>query len=245
MRFLVSQSQNYPKEMYYALMNLLSSHDIARVRTVLATGEDGHDMPREAQAVFTATEEQDACGAALQRIAAAIQFSIPGIPSVYYGDEVGMTGLLDPFNRGAFVVRDEAMATWYEQLAALRQAHGAMQTGEALFYSTDRDVIGIFRYCIEDRDAFGRAAKSEALLTVVNPANTPHRIVFDLYAENDCLTLAHSAILTKLRWNRAVSLLTNSGGGTAARAIDISDGLVDIFIPPRTAEIFQLEWDIT
>jgi glycosidase len=102
MRFLVSQSQNYPKEMYYTLMNLVSSHDIARIRTVLATGVDGKGMSRESQASFTVSAKDDARGDALVRCAVALQYSLPGIPVVYYGDEAGLHGLLDPFNRGTF-----------------------------------------------------------------------------------------------------------------------------------------------
>ena len=56
-QFLVSQHENYPKEMYYALMNLLSSHDIARIRTILGTRIDPHCLTREQQAHFVVSED--------------------------------------------------------------------------------------------------------------------------------------------------------------------------------------------
>ncbi|MDR3225422.1 MAG: glycoside hydrolase family 13 protein, partial [Clostridiales Family XIII bacterium] len=161
MRFLVSQSQNYPKEMYYALMNLLSSHDVARIRTVLATGADGRGMSREQQAAFVISEADDARGAALVRCAAALQYALPGVPAVYYGDEVGLHGLLDPFNRGTFpatalsVEEGSAMGmtAWFGKLGNLRTARQTLRTGGATFYSTNGDVIGVLRYCLGGVDA--------------------------------------------------------------------------------------------
>ena len=91
---LSHQATCYPKEMYYCLMNLLSSHDVERIRTVLSLGKDALlPRSREEQADMRVSAEQDAKGALLQRIAVALVFSIPGMPTVYYGDEVGMHGL--------------------------------------------------------------------------------------------------------------------------------------------------------
>jgi glycosidase len=235
MRFLVSQSQNYPKEMHYALMNLLSSHDIARIRTVLSTGVDGGGMNREAQAAFTVSAEDDARGDALTRCAAALQYSLPGIPVIYYGDEVGLHGLLDPFNRGTFPSAaagqngtvttpcddgsDDGncgagggrgtLADWYRRLGALRNARPALRTGRALYYSTNGDVIGVLRYCLGGSDAFGAPASDEMLLTVVNPDDAPRRIVIDLHAEKECLSFEHLAFMCAFEPVRAERLLSS------------------------------------
>ncbi|MDR1042873.1 MAG: glycoside hydrolase family 13 protein [Clostridiales Family XIII bacterium] len=295
MRFLVSQSQNYPKEMYYALMNLLSSHDIARVRTVLATGVDGSGMSREAQAAFTVSAEDDARGDALVRCAAALQYSLPGIPVIYYGDEAGLHGLLDPFNRGTFPVdafgdggadgvgcevgvdntgRDgdccvsdgcekkpgqgSSLASWYRDLGALHSSRRALRTGHALYYSTNGDVIGILRYCLGRVDAFGAPASDEMLLTVVNPDAEPRRMVIDLHAEKECLSFMDLAFMCALELTQAVRLLSSCGSSasscadaavsdtgspTDAQTIPITQGLLDISVPPYCAEIFEIEWD--
>jgi glycosidase len=276
MRFLVSQSQNYPKEMYYTLMNLLSSHDIARIRTVLATGEDGKDMSREHQASFTVSAEDDARGDALVRCAAALQYSLPGIPVIYYGDEAGLHGLLDPFNRGTFPVgafcdgetddagregtpeRERSLANWYRDLGALHRSRKALRTGRALYYSTNGDVIGILRYCLGRVDAFGSPAVDEMLLTVVNPDAEPRRIVIDLHAEKECLSFMDLAFMCALELTRAVRLLSSGGSDASscagaagiepgspagALSIPITQGLLDISVPPHCAEIFDIEWD--
>ncbi|MDR1292501.1 MAG: glycoside hydrolase family 13 protein [Clostridiales Family XIII bacterium] len=270
-RFLVSQSQNYPEEMYYALMNLLSSHDIARIRTVLATGKDGKGMSREDQAAFTVSAEDDARGDALVRCAAALQYSLPGIPVVYYGDEVGLHGLLDPFNRGTFPAgafsedgaagagsAREALTGWYRDLGALRNSRRALCTGRALYYATNGDVVGILRYCIGGSDAFGAPATDEMLLTVVNPDAEPRRIVIDLRAEKECLRFMDLAFLCALETTQAVRLLSSCGSSAAscanpavsdadspadAASIPITQGLLDISVPPLCAEIFEIRWD--
>ncbi|MDR2157156.1 MAG: glycoside hydrolase family 13 protein [Clostridiales Family XIII bacterium] len=235
-RFLVSQHQNYPKEMYFALMNLLSSHDIARIRTVLATGIDVRNVPREDQARFAVTEEQERRGAALQRIAATIQFALPGIPAVYYGDEVGMNGLLDPFNRKPYEVRDESMEVFYRKLARIRNENPVMRTGNALFYSTNGNVIAILRFILGGRDAFGNPADDRMILTACNPSERPHRIVIDLRAEKECLTNEHWEIFRSMEWRRAVGLTNQTDG-------DIKGGLLDISLPPSGAEMYELIWE--
>ncbi len=70
--------EHYPKENLYAALNLIGSHDRARVLTVL-----GGDVNALKMAMF-------------------LQFALPGVPSIYYGDEAGMTGGTDPYNRGSF-----------------------------------------------------------------------------------------------------------------------------------------------
>ena len=100
--FLHEQAANYPKPMYYSLMNLLSSHDIERIRTALSTRIDPHGLSREQQAAFHVSASQNQRGAQRQLLAVTLQMALPGVPCVYYGDERGMNGLLDPFNRATF-----------------------------------------------------------------------------------------------------------------------------------------------
>ena len=84
-------------------MNLLSSHDIPRIRTTLATGMNENFPSREQQAEYVITSKMDQKGKSLTRLAIAVQFFVPGMPCIYYGDEYGMHGLMDPFNRVHFL----------------------------------------------------------------------------------------------------------------------------------------------
>jgi cyclomaltodextrinase / maltogenic alpha-amylase / neopullulanase len=76
----------YPPQAFHALMNLLSSHDQARALYVLVVQRMQPPMPCK--------KPNSACC-----LATLLQMSLPGSPTVYYGDEVGMTGGDDPYNR--------------------------------------------------------------------------------------------------------------------------------------------------
>jgi glycosidase len=235
-RFLLNQRLNYPKDMYYVLMNLLSSHDIARIRTALATDVRIEDLSREDQAHFSVTDEEDRLARERQKLAAVIQFSLPGIPSIYYGDEVGMDGLQDPFNRKPFFERDASMRDIYKTLTSVRNSHPVLSLGEVLFYSTNGNVLGILRWTADNKDAFGNPAENGAILTVINPTLSAHRIVIDLTEEKECLTTQHNQIFRERIWKVASSLLTD-------REVSLNAGLLDISIPPLEAEIFELTWE--
>lgn len=234
-QFFVGQAQNYPKDMYYCLMNLLSSHDIARIRTVLGTGADIRSMSREQQAHFVVSEEQDAAGANLQRLAAGIQFTMPGMPCVYYGDEVGMHGLLDPFNRGPYCVRDAEMKEYYTTLMQLRQKTDALKTGNVAFYEQGEDLIGILRYCIDGRDAFGNPAEDGMFLTLVNRGHGPQSIAVDLFADEELMPKAHAEAFRELEFEGAACVLTNE-------KYSVNEGLVEATVPPESIRILEIMW---
>lgn len=233
--FLVGQSQNYPKEMYYALMNLLSSHDVPRVRSVLGTTIDATGLDREQQAHFVMTDEQDKAGARLQRLAVALQFSLPGVPSVYYGDETGMNGLKDPFNRRPFHVWDTSMQNWHKQISSIRQQHTALKTGYVSFYALTADLVGVLRYCINGLDAFGNETSDEALLTVVNRSDQKQKIVVDLYAEAECMAQEHVAFFREMELTEAKSLLSSA-------SFSINEGLLEMEIEPKNMELVEILW---
>ena len=218
-KFLAHQRHTYPAPMYYSLMNLVSSHDVSRVRTMLGSDVEPSEMPREEQARFVLSKDEFRLGGLRQRLATAIQFSLPGIPSIYYGDEAGMTGLLDPFNRRAFREEDSAIAEWYHTLAGLRRDHPVLSTGDIRFFTTDGSVLGILRFSNNGRDFFGDEIPAEAVLAVVNPVNERRRIVIELDE------LEHSGN------GSAVSLLTGL-------ETPINEGLAEIDIPPISAEIY-------
>ncbi len=234
--FLMGQSQNYPKEMYYSLMNLLSSHDVARVRTLLGTRIDAHSLTREQQAHFVVTEEQNIVGARLQKIAVAIQFSIPGVPSIYYGDETGMNGLLDPFNRNPFRVIDTDMQEYHKKFAMLRKQNDALKTGHCVFYTHTKNTISIFRFCIDGKDAFSNKAKDGAFVTLVNCSKKAKRIVVDLFA--------HEQLYED--WQReyfaSVRIKEKCYGHIRDKHYKVSNGLISVKLPPQSAEIVEVKW---
>lgn len=143
--FLNAQNANYPQPMYYALMNLLSSHDVARIRTVLGAGTEGKDMSRQEQADYVMDYKADRYGMRMSRLAMALQFVLPGVPSVYYGDEYGMAGFNDPFNRGTLEKRDRVLAEYVKKLSLLRREHQTLRTGGMSARAYGEQMLAVLR----------------------------------------------------------------------------------------------------
>ncbi len=100
----------YPPQVSRAMLNLLSSHDRPRFLTV------AHDNPK------------------LQQLAATVQFTWPGAPSIYYGEELGMEGGADPDNRRGMTwdkaTPDNSMLNFYKKLIQIRNANPVLQSGD-------------------------------------------------------------------------------------------------------------------
>lgn len=232
--FLLSQRLNYPPPMYWSLMNLLSSHDTARIRTALATGLDARTLTREQQAGFVVSDGQDARGASLQRLCAVLQFSLPGVPCVYYGDEAGMQGMLDPFNRASFGAGKRPMTDFYAALGRIRNENDALSTGAAAFFAPNADVLCILRFLSGGTDVFGKPAEDGAFLIAVNRSGEERRAVTDLLLGNTGLDASKQESLKNAEFTRGTCLLD----GTEIR---VRRGLANMNLPPETAHIFRLE----
>lgn len=170
--FLISQQMHYPPPLYHSLMNLLGSHDVERLRTNLSTDLVLKELPREEQLKLESsfTDEQLERARKLAYLAVAVQFSIPGVPSIYYGDEQGMTGTNDPFNRLPFRTKDSDFADDIRAITILRRKHPVLRSGEAFFLAANKDVLMILRRNTD-----------EAFLTVINRAETENEYDFDLF----------------------------------------------------------------
>ncbi|MER2236000.1 MAG: glycoside hydrolase family 13 protein, partial [Candidatus Limivicinus sp.] len=168
--FLTGQQLHYPQPIYVCLMNLLGSHDTERLYTALATDLPLKDYPREMQRVLeqNISDRDYRRAEKLEKMALTLQFSVPGMPSIYYGDELGMTGVNDPFNRRPMENTEGAalhgFLQYLRELSAFRREHRAFREGDAFFLANDPDVLLILRTLPE-----------EAILTVINRAGTKRR----------------------------------------------------------------------
>lgn len=152
--FLKTQKSNYPAPMYRCLMNLMSSHDVERQRSVIAAGRMLRDLPRgqQAQAVSGITREQDEHAAKLQCLLAGILYALPGMPCLYYGDERGLHGGGDPFCRATFPETDGPRAdcgrdltAFYQRLGQLRRRTPALRDGDMTCRALTDDALCILR----------------------------------------------------------------------------------------------------
>ncbi len=224
-QFFAGQALNYPKEMYYCLMNLLSSHDIERVRTVLGTKVNASELSREQQGSFVILPEQDRHGGVMQRLAVLLQYTLPGMPSVYYGDETGLNGLRDPFNRGPFAIRDQTIGYHYGILAKIRRSADALMTGHVSFFAYGDHIAGVVRFILDGKDAFGKPAENGVFVSIVNRSNEKIQMVLDLYHLETCIDEEQLRLLRNSGLKQGMCLLTG-------KAVEIIDGLL-------TVEVFE------
>ena len=122
--------ENYPKESIDVLMNHLGTHDTPRLITRL--GAKYYPATRAEQSNFTLSNEQYDEARKKQRLASVIQYTLPGVPSLYYGDEAGLQGFGDPFCRGTYPwgKEDKALLEFYKWLGSLRKENSVFVSGE-------------------------------------------------------------------------------------------------------------------
>jgi len=156
-----SMREDYPDAAYYSLMNLLDSHDTERLRWTLTPGQ-----------ATTADKELNAANVAegklRQQIASLIQFTVPGAPTVYYGDEVGMTGADDPDDRRTYPWADlggspdQTMFNHYQTLNTLRSTNNVLISGDFKVLLAD-DASGVV--------AYGRKTNNQAAVVIIHRGN--------------------------------------------------------------------------
>ncbi len=131
MSAIMSVVENYPRPVLRVLMNSLSTHDTERALTVIA-GEPLNGRDRSWQAGTHLSDEQRERGRKLFKAAVAMQYTLPGFPCVYYGDEAGMEGYRDPFNRCCYPwgKEDKELVEWHKTLGNLRKSCSALWDGE-------------------------------------------------------------------------------------------------------------------
>lgn len=144
---------SYPKGVYPALYNLIGSHDTERFLTLC-----GGDKRR-------------------LKLAAAFQMTFPGMPAIYYGDEIGMDGGNDPDCRKAMNWEDPdaEMQCCYKELIALRKSERCLREG---------DFCAV--YCGEGCYAFARRFGGETVYVAINNSNEEKRLGVPIFEEADC-----------------------------------------------------------
>ena len=170
---------HYPKPAIDMLMNFLSTHDTERALTRLGGEEVGwHDKNWQCERYLNGQEYL--LGVALMKCAMVLQFFLPGIPSIYYGDEAGMEGYRDPFNRRCYPWGRENLdlIEFTKQLARVRKGSQAFRQGNLEFIEVTSEVCVFVR-----RDKITR----EAAIIYLNKSTqgrsfpVPGDDTFDLY----------------------------------------------------------------
>lgn len=166
MESVVTVCENYPKEALDCLMNHIGTHDTARILTRLASDTDTLPNGKPAPNVTPEALER---AKLLLKTGAVLQYTLPGFPSVYYGDEAGMTGGNDPYNRAFYPwgCEDTAIISWYQKLGALRRSLSCLKKGSFRPYSA---MLSCTAYIRED--------KNDSIFVIANL--NPHAIDYYL-----------------------------------------------------------------
>jgi 4-alpha-glucanotransferase len=141
---VMSLYENYPRENFLAAMNLIGSHDRARILTLLGEAPPEEDLPEQVKENFRLSQEARVFAVQRLKLLVLLQITFPGVPCVYYGDEAGAEGYSDPYNRGTFPWgrEDREILTWYKRLLCLRREYDVWPDGDFLPFSVGEDVFG-------------------------------------------------------------------------------------------------------
>ena len=161
---LFNQQQNYPPPIRNSLMNPLSSHDIPRVLTALGK-EPATGASRRWQVEHnTMTDDEYTRAKRMFRLAAVLQYTLPGVPCLYYGDEAGLYGYRDPFNRGCYPwgSEDSELAEFFMALGSMRKTSPCLATGSFSAVQLNESVF-----------SFMRKEAKQLLFVAVNRSDSP------------------------------------------------------------------------
>jgi len=167
---LLNLYENYPRHHFYTTMNLIGSHDVPRILTLLGDAPDESSLSQPERALYRLPEENKKLAVARLKLMVLWQMAFPGIPAIYYGDEAGAEGYTDPLNRAPFPwgKEDETLLIWYKRIIGLRKKNDMMKTGWWVPVYARGDVFGFVRYIENGRDVFQQPRKNGTALAIFN-----------------------------------------------------------------------------
>jgi glycosidase len=135
--------EHYPRDIFYSLMNSLGNNDTPRILTVLgALPEEWNKSKEERAGIFLPPERLDLAKKRL-KLAAAVLFTFPGSPCVFYGDEAGMEGFEDPFNRRGYPwgKEDKDLIHHFTLLGKTRNESESLQSGDINYLHAEGGIL--------------------------------------------------------------------------------------------------------
>lgn len=218
-RTVAGMQEDYPAPGWDGLLHMLDSHDTTRILwTLTPAAED--------EAAKSAPEAR-AAGVAGLRLVSALQLTMPGMASVYYGDEVGLSGQDDPDDRRPYPwgAADADVLAWYTRLGELRRDRPALRDGDLTFLAAE-DAIGALGYL--------RRSVSDAAIVAINAGSTDWTLALDVTGR-----LPEGV--------RLVDALAESPGGSGdAGILTVTEGTVAVPLAPRSARVLvPLDADLT
>lgn len=156
-------SVNAPKRILDAQMNLLGTHDTERILTSLG-GESSSGYKNSELRVLRMTKEQRALAKKRLMSLYTVLATLPGIPTIFYGDEAGLEGYSDPFNRMPYPwgAEDSDILAHYRLIGRIRRGSDAYKKGDFELLELNDSIF-----------AFRRIYKGVSYVTVLNNSDKP------------------------------------------------------------------------
>ncbi len=151
--------ENYPPFAWTGGMNFLGTHDTPRIFTLLGAGRDCLDQSKDWRAAYRMTAEERSLGLARLKAGATLLYAFPGSPTLYYGDEAGMEGFEDPFNRRPYPwgQEDPDLLAHFKALGQARKTWPALRKGDLHYVAAKGHLL-----------AFTRTWEGETVLAAAN-----------------------------------------------------------------------------
>ena len=167
-RAMETVRENYPPAAFYSAMNFLGTHDTPRILTLLGASRTPDSKADRAEYRLSPAEYRR--GTELLRVGAALLYTFPGSPTVFYGDECGAQGFEDPFCRQTFPwgKEDVSLQTWYSLLGGLRNRRESLKKGTLHWLFAHQGGV-----------AYVRKLDSEVTLVALNAGDTPLSLSLD------------------------------------------------------------------
>ncbi len=197
--------ERYPEEAFYAMMNLVGSHDTTRILSYLdGIGDDRNQ--KDIDFAFPTYEKTSGAAKQMQYLVAFLQFTYPGAPTIYYGDEIGMVGSDDPDDRRAFEwgKGSRELVEWYARLAAIRKAYPALRTGDLTVINTENANLMGYTRSLKGRELIVLA--NNAASSVAYPVDGSYMDLITGEAYEGTVPGRSGVILVEKRGYKAVSV---------------------------------------
>lgn len=171
-------AENYPKHVLDCVMNSLSTHDTVRILTLLGDNFQGSKQEKAGRflddAQMTAAVNKECA-------AAALQFTLPGMACIFYGDEAGLEGFEDPFNRRFYPWgrENQELLSFYREISTIKAEKPVYRDGRIEFEDINENTV-----------CFSRCRGSQRIYTAVNAGENPVTLAFT----GKVLLMRHGAI---------------------------------------------------
>lgn len=155
----------YPTSVRNNLMNILDTHDTVRALTFL--GADNSDYSENNK--YTLNSEEMDRGVKLLKLASIMQYTVMGIPTVFYGDEAGIEGTKDPYCRTPYPWGREntELIEWYQKLGNLRN-NKVLEDGDMRIRYAENGVI-----------IYERTKNDNKVIVVINRSNADFEFILE------------------------------------------------------------------